>query len=91
VLLECAGVTDAAVYGRPDPVLGEAVEARLVAAAGAPLLLSDVQRHCRRKLSSYKIPRRMEIVASIPRTLYGKIDRRALRQEANSDVSVRTR
>jgi acyl-CoA synthetase (AMP-forming)/AMP-acid ligase II len=88
VLLEFAGVTDAAVYGRPDRLLGESVEAQLVLDAGAQTLLGDIQRHCRERISGYKVPRRFVTVNAIPRTLYGKIDRARLREVTRQNVEV---
>lgn len=88
VLLEFPGVVDAAVYGRPDRLLGEAVEAQLVLDDSARTLLSDIQRHCRDRISGYKVPRRFVTVNAIPRTLYGKIDRARLRDAARDNVEA---
>lgn len=78
LLLEIPQIQDAAVYGRPDPLLGETVEAKVVVIQGSTVLVGDLQRYCREKLSPYKIPKRILFVDKIPRTLYGKLDRRRL-------------
>jgi len=78
VLLQIPGVEDAAVYGASDPLLGESVRAQVVLAPEARIEVADLQRHCRKKLSSYKLPRRILVTNGIPRTLYGKIDRKKL-------------
>ena len=80
VLMAASGVDKAAVYGVPDPLLGESVRALVVAAPGASLGATDVQTHCRGKISGYKIPRRVRFVESLPETLYGKIDRKRLHE-----------
>jgi acyl-CoA synthetase (AMP-forming)/AMP-acid ligase II len=87
VLLEVPGVHDAVVYGAPDPLLGETVEAQLVFVADSALTVEVIQRHCRKQLSSYKVPRRIRIVDGVPRTLYGKIDRRRLREIGSGNES----
>lgn len=79
-LLEVPGIAEAGVYGRPDPVTGESVCAKIVVEAGAQVDLWDVQRHCRLVLSAYKVPREVTIVDALPRTLYGKMDRRKLKE-----------
>ena len=43
------------------------------AGADAPSL-EDVQAHCRRSLAGYKIPRRLFVVDTVPRTPAGKAD-----------------
>jgi long-chain acyl-CoA synthetase len=84
VIARLPGVSEVAVYGIPDDVLGEAVAASVTLAPGASLTPAQVQRHCLGHLESYMVPRTVEIRASLPTTLTGKVSRRALLQEAAS-------
>ena len=80
VLLEVRGVADVGVYGVPDPVTGESVRAKVVLDAGAAVEPDALTQHCRLMLSGYKVPREIRIVESLPRTLYGKLDRTKLKE-----------
>jgi long-chain acyl-CoA synthetase len=48
-------------------------------AAGASLTAADVTEHLGRKLADYKLPRRIEFRAALPREDSGKIFKRRLR------------
>jgi long-chain acyl-CoA synthetase len=82
VLQEHAGVEGAAVVGRMDEVRGEEVHAVVVLAAG--VALEDVQAHCRERLAAFKVPSSWEVVAELPKTSTGKIDKKPLRARVNS-------
>ena len=75
------GVADAAVVGVPDEVTGESVLAFVVCPSGA-LSERDVREHCRGHLAPYKVPKRVLFRAELPMTAIGKVNRRALREEA---------
>jgi len=72
-------IADAAVIGIPDVTYGEAVLAVVVLKDGAELSADDVVTHCRRHLGGYKLPRRVEFVASLPRNPSGKVLKGELR------------
>ena len=75
-------VREVAVYAAPDPLWGEAVEAAVVLRSGAQVTAGELIELCRGRLASFKKPRRIVFVGSIPRTSAGKVDKRALRAAA---------
>jgi bile acid-coenzyme A ligase len=81
-LTEHAGVADAVVVGLPDDEWGERVHAIVVPAdaAGAPSP-EELRSFCRQRLASYKVPKTVELVASLPRSDAGKIRRGDLARE----------
>jgi O-succinylbenzoic acid--CoA ligase len=78
VLLRHPGVADAAVVGRADPEWQEAVTAVVVLRADAEVSADDLRTHCGSALAGFKVPKRVEFVAELPRTASGKLKRREL-------------
>ncbi len=72
-------VAEAGVAGVPDDVKGEAVKAWVVLRAGMSVSEQDLRAFCRERLAPYKVPSRVEFRAELPKTLVGKVLRRALR------------
>jgi acyl-CoA synthetase (AMP-forming)/AMP-acid ligase II len=73
------GLADAAVVGRADAEWGDAVVALVVPESDGSLDLEELRAFCRQRLASFKVPKSFELVASLPRTLSGKLLRRELR------------
>jgi len=73
-------VAEAAAFGVPHPVLGQAIV--LLAVARAPsLATSDLLRECQRRLPAYMVPGHIALVdGPFPRNPNGKIDRKLLQQ-----------
>jgi acyl-CoA synthetase (AMP-forming)/AMP-acid ligase II len=75
------GVAAVAVIGVPDPTWGERVTAFVVPRAGAALEASDLERHARSLIASYKVPKQILLVEGLPMTASGKIQKNVLREE----------
>ncbi|GCC50375.1 acetate--CoA ligase [Chryseotalea sanaruensis] len=81
-LMEHWAVSEAAVIGKPDPLIGEIVKAFIVLKSGTTInenLKLDIMAHARKKLGAAVAPKEISIVASIPKTRSGKILRRLLK------------
>ena len=78
-LAEHPAVTQAAVVGVPDPVLGERGTAFVVPAdPGAPPTLDELRDWCREQIADYKAPDRLVILESLPVNASHKVDKAAL-------------
>lgn len=93
VLSRHPAVEEAAVFGLPDEDWGERVEAAVViresASAEAPFSVADLREFARQHLAGYKVPKRIQVVASMPLTAAMKIDKRALRAHSSmSEIAV---
>lgn len=81
VLVSHTGVNQAAVVGRPTPVIGEIGVACVVAAdPTSPPTLAELRTHVARELADYKAPDELLIVDELPLTAMLKPDRVALRE-----------
>lgn len=75
------GVVEVGVIGVPDDAWGETVAAFVVQAPGAHLDASRVIAHCREQIASYKKPRHVIFVESLPRNTANKVDKNILRAQ----------
>lgn len=81
VLLAHPAVAQAAVVGVPDERWGESGAAFVVVRAGMATDEQELLEHCAAQLSAFKVPNRISMVASLPRTALNKVLRARLRQE----------
>ena len=80
VIMAHPGVAETAVIGVPDDMWGEAVKALVVPRAGVELTEEEVIQYCQEKLAGYKKPKTVHFVEEIPKNVYGKINRRQLKE-----------
>jgi len=81
VLFEHPKVEEAVAVGVPDEYRGETVKAFVVLKAGETASEEEIMEFCRERLAAYKAPRQVEFRAELPKTLVGKVLRRALLEE----------
>jgi len=72
-------VHEAAVYGVPDPVKGEAVHAAIVLKENAAATPEQIMDFCRTNMAAYRVPRKVVVVDQLPKSATGKILKRILR------------
>jgi long-chain acyl-CoA synthetase len=75
------GVLEACVIAVPDPHRGETVKAVVTLKANATDSAEDVLAWCRVNMATYKAPRIVQIVDSLPKNATGKIAWRDLQQQ----------
>jgi long-chain acyl-CoA synthetase len=75
------GIADAAVVGMPSAHSGEEVTAAVVLEPEASFDEDAVRAACKERLTAYKVPRRVYVVDELPRSMIGKVLRRAVREQ----------
>jgi O-succinylbenzoic acid--CoA ligase len=80
-LLAHPAVAEAGVVGMPDERWGQSVVAAVVLAPGARVSEDELRAFCHERLARYKTPARIRFVEALPRTVAGKLQRRALREK----------
>ncbi|MGW5156308.1 class I adenylate-forming enzyme family protein [Nonomuraea wenchangensis] len=74
-------VAEAAVVGVPSDTWGEEVMAYVVLRPGAGTdgLVAALEAHCRTSLAGYKVPKRWQVLTTLPRNAAGKVVKRDLK------------
>lgn len=81
VLRQISAINECAVAGVPDEASGEKVMAWIVLRPDKCTSMEEVKRFCQEKLAAYKIPSKLKICDSLPKTPVGKVLRRELVRE----------
>ena len=89
VVARHADVVECGVFGQTDPTWGEVVCVAIVRRPG-PLsdsnLAAEIVALCRESLAGFKIPRRLMMVDALPRSAFGKVLKRDLRNSEFTQI-----
>ena len=88
-IFEHPAVSDAAVIGIPDRVLGEEVGAVVQLKPGESMTSDDLREHCAQRIAAFKVPVRIWFTDdALPRNPAGKVLKRQLRDELAGEGAV---
>ncbi len=86
VIMELPYVLECAITGVPDETRGQVVKATIVLTKDkepSEELVKEIQNYVKSRTAPYKYPRKVEFVETLPKTISGKIRRKALREQDN--------
>ncbi|OJF77325.1 MAG: acetyl-CoA synthetase [Treponema sp. CETP13] len=89
ILLKHPAVFECAVTGVPDEKRGQAIKATIVVKEGYEAneeLTKDILFHARSQGANYKIPRIIEFVKELPKTISGKVRRVEIREKHEASM-----
>jgi long-chain acyl-CoA synthetase len=89
VLYKHPKVEDVSVVGVPDSYLGEVVKAFVVLRPGEEATTEEIRSFAKERLAAYKVPRVVEFRDELPKTLIGKVLRRALVEEERAKAEAK--
>lgn len=80
ILYQHPEVADAGVIGIPDKVYGEEIKAFVVLKPGEQVNEEEIIAFCKQHLPSFKTPKKVQFIDSLPKNLLGKLLRAELRK-----------
>jgi long-chain acyl-CoA synthetase len=90
VLYEHPKILEVCVAGVPDTYRGEIVKAFVVLRSGEQATTDEIREFAKARLAAYKVPRSVEFRDELPKTLIGKVLRRALIEEEQARQKAET-
>lgn len=88
VLLAHPDVAQAVCFGVPDEKYGEEINCAVIPREGSNLDEAEVTQYCKKNLASFKVPKKVFITDSVPKTATGKIQRRIVAEHFLSQMSA---
>ncbi|KAM5572505.1 oxalate--CoA ligase [Rosa sericea] len=88
VLLSHPEIAQAVCFGVPDDKYGEEINCAIIPREGSSIDEEEVLRFCKKNLAAFKVPKRVFITDSVPKTATGKIQRRIVAEHFLAQIST---
>ncbi|TXG50492.1 hypothetical protein EZV62_023016 [Acer yangbiense] len=88
VLVSHPEIAQAVAFGVPDDKYGEEINCAVIQRDGVELNEADVLSYCKKNLASFKVPKKVFITDSLPKTATGKIQRRIVAEHFLAQIST---
>ncbi|KAK4744937.1 hypothetical protein SAY87_011249 [Trapa incisa] len=88
VLLSHPGIAQAVAFGVPDDKYGEEINCAVIPREGTKLTEGDVIEFCQKNLASFKVPKKIFLTDTVPKTASGKIQRRIVAEHFLVQISM---
>ncbi|KAK0597109.1 hypothetical protein LWI29_021892 [Acer saccharum] len=88
VLLTHPDIAQGVAFGVPDDKYGEEINSAIIPREGSTIDEEEVKNFCRKNLAAFKVPKRVFITDSLPKTASGKIQRRIVSEHFLAQIST---
>ncbi|XP_041002860.1 oxalate--CoA ligase isoform X2 [Juglans microcarpa x Juglans regia] len=88
VLLSHPDIAEAVVFGVPDDKYGEEINCAIIPREGSGIEEAEVLRFCNKNLAAFKVPKKVFVTDSLPKTATGKIQRRYVAEHFLAQIST---
>ncbi|KDP25453.1 hypothetical protein JCGZ_20609 [Jatropha curcas] len=88
VLLAHPDIAQAVAFGVPDEKYGEEINCAIIPREGSEIDEAEVLGYCKKNLAGFKVPKKVFITDSVPKTATGKIQRRIVAEHFLAQIST---
>lgn len=88
VLLSHPDIAQAVAFGVPDEKYGEEINCAIIPREGSNIDEDEVLSFCKKNLATFKVPKKVFITDSLPKTATGKIQRRLVAEHFLAQIST---
>uniref|UniRef100_A0A6N2KQB1 Uncharacterized protein n=1 Tax=Salix viminalis TaxID=40686 RepID=A0A6N2KQB1_SALVM len=88
VLLSHPDIAQAVAFGVPDEKYGEEINCAIIPREGLNIDEDEVLSFCKKNLATFKVPKKVFITDSLPKTATGKIQRRIVAEHFLAQIST---
>ncbi|KAJ9164179.1 hypothetical protein P3X46_023785 [Hevea brasiliensis] len=88
ILLSHTDIAEAVAFGVPDDKYGEEINCAIIPTEGSNIDEAEVLRYCKENMAAFKVPKKVFITDSLPKTASGKVQRRIVAEHFLAQIST---